>query len=93
MRWSGRYCVYLVQCRDGTYYAGATNDLEKRLKLHNAGHGAKYVRGREPVRVVYRKACRGYRHALRVESALKQRTRKQKEELVRRFQIHRRVRW
>lgn len=93
MRRRGRYCVYLVQCRDGTYYAGSTNDLERRLKLHNAGNGAKYVRGRGPVRVVYVKACRDYQSALRAESALKQHTRKQKEELVRRFQIHRRSRW
>lgn len=41
----GRYYVYMVQCLDGTYYAGSTNDLERRLKLHNAGNGAKYLRG------------------------------------------------
>ena len=81
----GQYYVYMVECADGTYYAGATNDLEKRLQLHNNGHGAKYVRGRGPVSVVYQKAYRSYTRALQAESALKQLTRKQKEALVHRY--------
>ena len=43
----GYYSVYVVQCTDGTYYTGSTNNLENRPKLHNAGNGAKYLRGRE----------------------------------------------
>ena len=81
----GRYCVYLVECADGTYYAGATNDLEKRLKLHNNGHGAKYVRGRGPVSVVYQKVYRSYKRVLQAKHALKQLTRKEKEALVHRY--------
>lgn len=45
-----RYWVYVVQRADGTYYTGSTNNLENRLKLHSAGHGAKYLRGRGPLR-------------------------------------------
>ena len=41
--------TYIVQCSDGTYYTGWTNDLEKRIKSHNAGTGAKYTRPRLPV--------------------------------------------
>ena len=81
----GRYCVYLVECADGTNYTGSTNNLEKRITLHNNGHGAKYVRGRGPVSVVYEQAHRSYKRALQAERALKQLTRKEKEALVRSY--------
>lgn len=50
------WAVYLLKCADGTYYCGATNNLEKRLTAHNEGKGAKYTCGRRPVRF---KACLG----------------------------------
>ncbi|MBI3317876.1 MAG: GIY-YIG nuclease family protein, partial [Candidatus Omnitrophica bacterium] len=46
----GAYAVYMVRCTDGTYYTGLTNNLEARIKLHNAGNGAKYLRGKGPVK-------------------------------------------
>jgi len=79
----GRYWVYMVQASDETYYTGATNNLEHRLTLHNAGHGAKYLRGRGPVQLVYTKEYRYYKRALDAERQLKKFTRKQKEELIR----------
>ncbi len=82
MKRRGSYQVYIVECADGTYYAGSTNHLERRLKLHNTGHGAKYVRGREPVRLVYHKVYRDYTRAARAEYALKQLTRQQKKQFV-----------
>ncbi len=78
----GRYDVYIVQCADSTYYTGSTNNLERRLKLHNAGHGAKYLRGKGPVTLVYAKAYRSYKNAMRAERNLKQLTRKRKAELI-----------
>ena len=45
--------TYILKCSDGTYYCGWTNDLEKRLKTHNAGKGSKYTRLRLPVELVY----------------------------------------
>lgn len=78
----GRYCVYILQCADGTYYTGSTNDLAKRLKRHRNGHGAKYLRGKLPVKVVYTKEYRYYRRAVQAEHALKGLTRREKEELV-----------
>jgi putative endonuclease len=44
--------VYLLRCGDGTLYAGITNDLPRRLLAHRCGHGARYTRGRGPLRVV-----------------------------------------
>ena len=45
--------AYLLLCADDSIYAGWTNDLQKRLHAHNEGHGAKYTRGRRPVRLAY----------------------------------------
>ena len=47
------YFVYLLRCGDGTLYTGCTNDLRRRLAVHNAGKGAKYTRSRLPVSLVY----------------------------------------
>ena len=82
MKRHGTYYLYMVRCRDGTYYTGSTNDLAKRIAAHNAGRGAKYVRGRGPVRLVYARAHRDARSALRAEHALKMLTRKAKKALI-----------
>jgi putative endonuclease len=80
-----KYWIYIIQCRDGTYYTGYTNDLERRIALHNRGYGAKYLRGKLPVRLVYAKEYRYYKNALRRERTIKKMTRKQKERLVRTY--------
>jgi putative endonuclease len=46
------YC-YIVECCDGSFYTGWAVDVERRLKVHNAGRGAKYTKIRRPVKVVY----------------------------------------
>ena len=78
----GKYYVYIIQCKMGTYYAGCTNDLERRVKLHNAGRGAKYLRGKGPVKVVYVKEYKRRGDALSAEICIKKLRREQKEELV-----------
>lgn len=78
----GRYWVYLLQCADGTYYAGSTNDVAGRLRLHNAGRGAKYVRGRSPARVVYMKRHHSCGTAMAAEWRLKRLTRREKASLA-----------
>jgi putative endonuclease len=80
---SGKFYVYIVECNNGTYYTGYTNDLGARLKLHNSGHGAKYLRGKAPVKLVYSKEYKYFKNAVRAERNLKKFTRKQKEELIR----------
>ncbi len=78
----GGYCVYILQCSDGTYYTGATNNLPKRLKAHNAGRGAKYLRGRLPVQIVFRKSYHDFKLALKAESLIKRQPRAYKEMLI-----------
>ena len=47
------WLVYMLRCRDETIYTGITNNLKKRLKKHEAGNGAKYLRGRLPIKLIY----------------------------------------
>jgi putative endonuclease len=65
------WCVYLLECVDGTYYCGITNDLETRVKVHNSGKGAKYTRGRGPVKVIGIIKNLTNSQALKVEYAVK----------------------
>ena len=45
--------VYIIECKDGTFYTGITKDLDKRVTAHNAGLGAKYTKPRLPVHLRY----------------------------------------
>lgn len=76
------HILYVVKCSDGSYYAGYTNDLTKRLAKHNQGKGAKYTRGRGPVTLVYQKEFASKSEALKAEYEFKQYSRKQKEKLI-----------
>ncbi len=78
-----RWAVYLLRCGDGSLYAGATVDLARRLRQHQAGRGARYTRSRLPVELVFWKASRDRSAALRAEAALKRLTRAAKLALVR----------
>ena len=75
--------VYILKCADGTLYTGWTNDLEKRLRAHNEGRGAKYTRGRLPAELVYYEAFEERSEAMGREWAIKQLTREQKLQLIR----------
>ena len=77
-----KFFVYILKCNDDTYYTGYTNNLESRIKLHNKGNGAKYLRGKLPVKLVYAKEYRYYKNAMHAERNLKKLTRKKKEELI-----------
>lgn len=76
------YFVYILLCSDQTFYTGYTTDLERRLAEHNVGKGAKYTRGRRPVQLLASWSFPSLSQALRVEAAIKKRSRKEKEDLV-----------
>ena len=76
------YWAYMVKCKYGTYYAGWTNDIKKRIEAHNDGTGAKYLRGKGPVKLVYKKEYSTVQEAQAQERLIKKLTRKQKEELL-----------
>ncbi|BEU87147.1 hypothetical protein TAMA11512_06110 [Selenomonas sp. TAMA-11512] len=75
--------TYILECADGSYYTGWTNDIEKRLKAHNSGRGAKYTRGRTPVVLRYLEESADRSLAEQREAAIKKLPRPQKEELIR----------
>jgi putative endonuclease len=77
------WLCYLLQCADGTLYCGITNNLEARLAAHNAGVGAKYTRGRTPVRLVHSEACADKPAALQRERQIKRMARADKLSLCR----------
>ena len=79
------YYVYLLRCADGTLYCGSTNNLQRRVKMHNSGRGAKYTKARRPVQLVDWEAAGEKSDALRREAAVKRLTRQRKLELVRAF--------
>ena len=74
--------TYILECIDGTLYCGWTNDLEKRLKAHNDGRGAKYTRSRLPVKIVYFEEFESQTEAQRREYQIKRLTRKEKLDLI-----------
>ena len=74
--------TYILRCADGTYYCGWTNNLDRRLKAHNEGKGAKYTRSRRPLALVYYEAFSTKEEAMRREYEIKQLPRKKKEELI-----------
>lgn len=73
---------YVLHCKDNTLYAGYTNNLEKRVKLHNEGKGAKYTRGRGPVELIFSKAYDNKSAALKAEYEFKQWSREKKEKYI-----------
>ena len=77
-----KWIVYILECSDNSLYTGITNDLERRLKEHRTGRGAKYTKHRCPLRVRYTE-CRGTKGAaLAREAAIKSLARSEKLALI-----------
>ena len=74
--------MYVVQCADGSLYTGYTTDVERRLKTHNAGKGAKYTRARLPVTLLYSESFDSKPQAMSAEALFKKKTREQKLEYI-----------
>jgi predicted GIY-YIG superfamily endonuclease len=74
--------VYVARCADDTLYCGIARDVAQRIAAHDAGKGAKYTRRRGPLAVLLVRRCRDKGTALRLEHAIKQLTRPQKDALV-----------
>jgi predicted GIY-YIG superfamily endonuclease len=67
-----KWFVYILECNDGTLYTGITNDLDKRIGQHNAGKGAKYTKGRGPVKLLKSFELLDKSSALKLEYKIKQ---------------------
>ena len=74
--------VYIVECSDGTLYTGIAKDPVARVRQHNSNKGARYTRGRQPVKLVYRETLGEQGDALRRERQIKQLDPKGKRALI-----------
>lgn len=78
-----KYYLYILQCSDNTFYTGYTTDVERRLKEHNSGNGAKYTKGRTPCKLVHTESFDDRKSAMKREWEIKHKlTRKEKEKFV-----------
>ncbi|MCE5221145.1 MAG: GIY-YIG nuclease family protein [Clostridium sp.] len=75
--------VYIVECSDGTFYTGWTNNLEKRIYMHSNGIGAKYTKGRGPVKLMHYEEFEEKKDAMKREYEIKKLTKKAKILLIR----------
>ncbi|HBB38524.1 MAG: Excinuclease ABC C subunit domain protein [Candidatus Magasanikbacteria bacterium GW2011_GWD2_43_18] len=76
------YTLYILRCKDNSLYTGIAKDLEKRLEMHRAGTGSKYVRAKSPFAVVYTEKCKDRSSATKREMAIKKMSKEKKETLV-----------
>ena len=74
--------VYILECKDKSFYTGITNDLERRLRAHNSGKGAKYTKARLPVRLIYREPHKTKEDSLKREIEIKKLKRSEKLDLI-----------
>jgi len=79
------WVVYLVECRDGSIYCGATNNIEKRIRTHNAGKGARYTRRRLPVTLLLTSRVMDKREALKLEHRVKKQRAATKVDYLKKF--------
>ncbi len=76
------FVVYMLQCSDGSYYVGHTDDIGVRLSQHRLGKGCYYTKTRLPVELVWSQPFSTRNEALIAERKIKRWTRDKKEALV-----------
>jgi len=74
--------LYMIRCGDNTLYTGITTDIKRRIAEHRGKGGAKYLRGRGPLRLVYKKKAGTRSEALKMEYMVKRMKKKEKEEMI-----------
>jgi len=76
------YFVYMLECQDGSFYIGSTDNVEKRFVAHSTGKGARYTRSHKPIKVVYQEEVGDKSSALKREAVLKKLTHTQKARIL-----------
>ena len=81
---SSTWFIYILECKDGTYYTGITNDVEKRFQAHQnqEPQSAKYLRGKNPFILLFSRPIGTKSEALKMEHLVKNLSRIQKETLI-----------
>lgn len=76
------WSLYLIRCRDGELYTGISNDVEQRMAQHREGKGAKFTRGKGPLKLAFHQTVGDRSRASRLEWRVKRLRKKDKERLV-----------
>jgi len=77
--------VYILECCDGSFYTGSTNNISKRVASHNKGTGSRYTRSHLPVTLIYSEICTDRSAACKRESEIKKLSRVQKKKIISQF--------
>ena len=76
------WIVYMLECSDNSIYTGITNNIEKRIKMHESGKGAKYLRGRLPIKLLHKEVFLSRSDASKREILIKKMNNKEKRKLI-----------
>ena len=76
------YYVYILRCKDGSYYTGYAKDVEKRFEMHKKGCGARYTRMHEPEKLVYIEEFENRGKAMRRERRIKTLSHNKKQQII-----------
>ena len=76
------WIVYILKCSDGSFYTGITNNLKKRLETHISGNGSKYLRGRLPIKLIYKESLANRSQASKREIEIKKLNKKEKQLII-----------
>ncbi|MGD2097882.1 MAG: GIY-YIG nuclease family protein [Desulfobacterales bacterium] len=82
MQKTDEWYVYMIRCRNGSLYTGIATDVERRFAEHRSNGGAKYLRGRGPLTLVFKLRVGPRSRALKVERNIKRLPKQRKETLV-----------
>lgn len=79
---SNVWFLYIIRCKGGVLYTGITIDIQRRFKQHESGKGAKFLRGKAPLELVYQKKIGNQSEALKMEVHVKKLSKQKKEEMI-----------
>lgn len=74
--------IYMIRCHNGHIYTGITTDVDRRFSQHQSGKGAKYLRGKGPLQLVFKHEIDDHSQALKTEIAIKKMKRSDKENII-----------
>lgn len=74
--------IYLIRCRNNSLYTGITTDVERRFLEHESGKGAKYLRGKGPLKLVFYEEVGTKSDASKLEHLIKKLSKKEKESII-----------
>ncbi len=74
--------IYILECADQTLYTGITTDIQRRFQQHEQGQGAKYTKGRTPLKLLYTEKARNRSEASKREAEIKTMSKQEKRELI-----------